>query len=646
MNPIYGEPSIRTLPANRSLVIADSVFRDAKDRRQGPYDFICKLNGAAMVGNELIYQRLYWSQPLFAHSNASNELRFQINGDTTVTYVVYATPYLMFTQYDGNPPGTSFLPPKPYSYANNLEIGLNMDVRLLTSNYLPINFGTVDQGKLKDANGFNMTFQYRYSPSRGFVLSFVPSINLDIPVYTFRLLPCNYISEAHYVHGMGVITPESPTTFVPRDSFTVSYFSDDTPTLLPFRYIVVTSEELNKDRRMLSFQNSASSKFLNELAIIPLNNSYTGCFHSELLREDATVISKRDDYNPQSFRISISNENGDILICDDIINAILSYPDNDVLVPGHVKLSFIVGDFANRGNYQFMNTVLFGFYRLPVGLVSPADNPLNARANYSDGMGGFNRNTYIGNLKSFKSMTVSADVLLHTNGFPFSCFFTLLHEPDAGQNGFAQNCPILDFIQTPNAPPGDPTLIHMRQTNFFFYPGTNPTPTIAFDLTFRVSAVLPPPTGSVIYFWVGFYSNGPNQWLCGAPFPLSIQMAPILGATHTFSSADNPHPMVYNMNWDWRSIDEHNITIAVVPWVPSSPFAKLTTLTIDVVNPDPHFVIGSLSTEPVEDTYVEPVIDLNTNQSSSPATYPFGDPRAAGLCEDLIHEISTYAKIN
>ena len=358
LNPIGQSSSVRVLPANRSLVTADSRYRDINAvESESPYNFNAKVS-SAIVGKEILYQKLYWDQPLFAHNNLNNELRFQINNDPTVTYVVYATPFTIFTAYDGNAPGTSFLPPKTYSYADGMNQAFNGDVRLLSSNLILANLAQPFPGNLYDANGFQMTVKFLYSPSKGFVITFTPSVNPLIPVYSILLLPCNYIANAHFVHGFGIFDPYSGTNdFVPRNMWTSAYFSDDTPNLLPTRYVTIRSNELTKDRRMISFQNANTSRFQNELAIIALNPIYSGTFHSESVGDDSTVISKRDDYQPSSFRIQIVGEDGDVLECDDPINNMLGVLGS--------QYSFVYsylpgGTNVNRGNYFFMNVLLFG----------------------------------------------------------------------------------------------------------------------------------------------------------------------------------------------------------------------------------------------------------------------------------------------
>lgn len=364
LNPIGNEPSVRLLPAQRTLITADSRYRFSDvplnsdlEPSDSVYNFNAKLS-AGIVGKELVYQRLYWSQPIYSHNNSSSEIRFHINGDEMTVYVVYATPYVIFTEYDGNDPGVTFGVPKPYSYAAGMEMAFNGDVREMPWNLQLVSLGP-QAGYLYDANGFLMTLNFRYSPSKGFCISFAPSVNPAIPVYTIRLLDSDYFANAHSVHGFGIGKTDpvnGVSYFGPRDMWTVSYFSDDTPNLLPLRYITIRSTELTKDRRMISFQNANAARFQNELAIISLSKDHSGTFHSEIVGDDATVISKRDDYQPQSFRIQITDEGGQALICDDIIGNMMQEEGISYSISG----SLWEAAYLNRGNPTWMNMILFG----------------------------------------------------------------------------------------------------------------------------------------------------------------------------------------------------------------------------------------------------------------------------------------------
>ncbi len=642
MNPLYGEPSVRTLPANQSLVLADSLYRNPNDPNQGPYDFVCELGGSALVGKQLIYERLYWSQPLFSHTNASNELRFQINGDTSITYVVYATPYLMFNQYDGNAPGTSFLNPKLYSYASNMELGLNNDIRDLTSNFIPIH-GT---GQLLDADGFTMYARFRYSPSRGFVFTFDPSTNISIPTYTIRLLPCSYIENAHYVHGFGVTNSESPNQFIPRDTWTAAYFSDDTPTLLPSRYIVVTSKELNKDRRMISFQNSASSNFLNELAIIYLSSTSTGAFHSEVMRDDATVISKRDDYNPQSFRITILDEKGEVLRCDDPLGNFMA-SDLYQIYPS-VKASFLFGPLANRGNSLFTNAMLYG--SRPLVTAANSYVSLHINANVGQGVRLFTRNSCPYDL-SFNNPAVfttgaAGQDLVTTYGFPLIVTETVM-PPNGANIGFTPSITTYtSFVHNNDAYPGTGVAQNVYSTRFHLLPSANTALTVLFDLQITVD-INPANIPNFIYFWVGLYSFSCGKFFYGKSFPMAAKYVIPNGTpmqkTVIFATIGLPiqlEPVPTSGN----AYNPDEIQACGFFVVPYDPLASTTTnqpvnfYAFSAISD--RFIIGTNNVIP-EHTYIPP-----NAGGEGQSNYSFGDPQASGLCEDLIHEISTHTKEN
>ena len=645
LNQAYGNPSVRTLPANRSLVIADSLYRDIADPNQNPYNFICNLSGTALIGKELIYQRLYWSQPLYSHTNGTNELRFQINGDTSTTYVVYATPYLMFTQYDGNPSGTSFLPPQLYSYASNLELGLNGDVRNILNNTLLINGGT---GILKDANGFIMTPQFRYSPTRGFVIRFKNSVNPDIPVYTIRLLPCNFIEQAHYVHGFGIIEAANPTTFIPRDGWTAAYFSDDTPTLLPIRYIVVTSPELNKDRRMISFQNSRSSGFLNELAIIPLSSPVTGAFHSEVLRSDATVISKRDDYNPQSFRILILDEHGSTIYCDDIIGNLFSSPTSS-LYPA-IMQTFFSGALANRGSPNFTNYLLFGA-NAPQALPLATGVSFSLNTVVGQGIQNFTRNSspYGQSNVLINYLITGPDYGLPTllsNAWPLVVTDTFIPPDQASSIGMGSSIDHVGlFAHDNDLPPGTGVPQSISNSLFYYTIGNNPTPTVRFDLTISIE-VLGIHTHQIIYFFVGFYSYTYNRWICGNTFNATFKIWPDnpLNQFVHFSSTLTP-PLQLNPLLPYGPPFDPLVTqkgmFFLIPYFGSGGPSTETSNYIATIPPGGKFVIGNASPPapaPFGDNYMAPRF--------SEGIYSFGNPQATALCEDLIHEIGTFSAVN
>lgn len=632
---MLGASSVHTLPANRSLVFADSLYRDVTDPNQGPYDFLCNLSGSAIEGKEIIYRRLHWNQPLFSHNNTSCELLFQINGDETTTYVVYATPFLCFSEFDGNPAGTSFLTPRPYSYASNMELGLQNDVRNYATNLIPI------VGGLQDANGFAMTPQFRYSSTKGFVFTFEPSINPAIPVYTLRLLPCSYIEKAHFVHGFGILSPSAPTEYTPRDLWTVGYFSDDTPSLLPTRYIVITSDELTRDKRMISFQNANSSKIINELAIFTVNRDKTGAYHSEVTGEDGTVLSKRADYNPQSFRITISDEKGNKLRCDDIINAVLSSPD----VYSATKFSFLYGPLANRGTSAFTNVLLSGLSRLNYSIPHFAEFTLSDAA-VATGMNGLQRESSPHALDTSGGISNSNNSTSNKKySFAFIVLNTSVPTQLGNRLGLDQTIGYGPFSHTNlTSPPVDIPSQTMNESEFMFTPSVNTKPGVAFDLTLTQTTNFLGYHALFNYFFVGIwsYTSSPNRFIYAASFPQAsykyiVSAGP--AGTFTFSSGDTPllltptgaipttpHKVIFVIQayYSQGGVDGGNNGVAL-SLVPGSKFRFYNLSN----TPSPENPGG----------YVSPFLSQGEG-------YSFGNPQANGLCEELIHEIQVVSEFN
>lgn len=655
MNDLSPSPTVRTLPANRSLVVADSVYRDVLVPGQSPYNFDCKLN-AAMNGKEVIYTKLYWSQPLFSHNNSNNELRFQINGDDTTTYVVYATPFLCFNQFDGNPEGSSFQTPQPYSYADNMEKGFNGDVRNLSNNLVLINGNT---GILQDADGFNMTVLFRYSPSKGFVITFEPSTNPNIPVYTFKLLPCSYIANAHFVHGFGITTPESDGGIVPRDQWCVSYFSDDTPSLLPLRFITIASPELTKDRRMISFQNSGKfSRSLNELAIFSLNKDYTCAYHTELVGEDATIVSKRDDYNPQSFTIIICDEKGNPLQCSDPIARLLQDP----LVPEKYKQEFLFGpNVINRGGPNFTNLLLFGT-NSSQNLNGPgAFNFDISKLNFPDGLTGFWRNNCKASLDESVFVILNQGNTSASYGFPIytpNTSFTGITPFYANYlwPGFGTDITQVaagDWPYNPSVTPGAPSITPqpMKQSRFLYYPSRNPNPVVSFTLTLTINNMQNPGVDnynwwltSSINFIVGLYSYTTNNWVAATIMDKVIAPPLTIGKNIFFTFVEQ-HKMQLNPLYNGVSTPQ-SCQLFVVPFTYPNPVNGVNL--IDKINLIASFIApspaGSIGNEGNVAFLLNNYFPPNINVGGPP--YSYGNPLANGLCEEVIHELITVLKDN
>lgn len=670
LNSTKNYASVNVLPAQRAIVLADSKYRrrpriideegsmfQVETEQESPYNFQANFS-SALVGRQIIYQKLYWNQPIFSHNNGSVELRFQINGNDSVTYVVYAIPFVMYNQYDGNAPGIPWGIPKVYSYASMMELGFNGDVRLLNTNLqltIPPPPAT-DYGYLYDADGFKMTVYFRYSPVQGFSISFAPSLNPNIPVYSIRLLPCEYIQNAHFVHGFGIYDETSGSTgFVPRNQWTVAYFSDDTPNLLPFRYVTIRSAELTKDRRMISFQNANANRFGNEIAIIALSPVYTGTYHIDNVGDDATVISKRDDYQPSVARMIIADETGFPIECDSPITNLLESSD---IVNNLTKNSFLFGPTAGRGDANFVNAIVFGTKRsiapiatsVPVQIFqSTAASPL--------GITGFTSPLFleapmVGNQKVMSPnfwtwyndpAAVGALGNMYRQCLPFICNPTGANVefppiPDSyTYAGLSSTVTSENPYLIAGAPANNP--IPPEVSVFKWDPLKNTTPAVAFDGRVFASSFVAggdqTKFQNVNIFIVGYSYEQQDFILASNAISNALSFWPVLNSV-TFSSADkwalslNP---LYSGLGDVQSIAFYITCQNVVASNPSPPgtigYAKVG-MDFTVAFPLLKFYNTNLVDVQVE--YIPPAFNSGV--------YEFGNPQVKAKCEELIHEFA------
>ena len=676
LNSTRNYPSVNILPAQRSILIADSKYRrqnEAVDangnvfsietKNESPYSFQANFS-AAIVGKQIIYQKLYWNQPIFSHSDDSVELRFQINGDDTITYVVYAVPFVMYNQYDGNPAGIPWAAPQPFSYASMMELGFNGDVRLLNSN-LQLTIPpppAVDYGWLYDADGFQMTVYFRYSPVQGFSISFAPSINPNIPVYTIRLLPCSYIANAHFVHGFGIFDKNiSETSFVPRDLWTVSYFSDDTPNLLPFRYITVRSSELTKDRRMISFQNANANRFNNEIAIIALSPVYTGTYHTENVGDDATVISKRDDYQPSTVRIVIADETGAAIQCDDPISNLLQIQD---VVNNTTKNSFLFGSSAGRGNADFVNAIVFGVQRssiasipTPLPVEIPQSNVLSPL-----GMVGYN------NPDLLIAPTVGVQKIMSPD------FWSWWQNPTGTQVNLARQ--VIPIIVTPTGgdasfPPFPDSYVYAGFNSsvtsqnpfemfgsvsnnpikpevsvFTWDPVKNRNPSISLDARCYPFAFAPGADTTQfqnVYIFIIGYSHTLGDVVLATSAITGLSFFPVF-VERTFVNGVDVFPMTLNPAYTGLSEVQNisffftfQLSFGIFPNIPGTiGYAKVAANFPPAFPPAiPMLSFINQNLVQVQGEYVPPASDDDVDGG-----YEFGNPHAIAKCEELIHELA------
>jgi len=353
-----GQNGIIVFDSNRVPLILDSKYRFSNFT---PYQFTTALNSNVAV-SEMYYSKLYWNQPFFSHNALSSELIFQIkyeDGTISPLYVTYAAPFMMYGQYDGNADNTFFEAPQPGSYAFMMESGLNYDVRYYNTNMTPITEGA-DTGRIYSTfSNLPVQMRFRYSASKGFSIFALTDDGVGTVTYLNILIhDCSYISEAHYVHGFGIYDTTS-NTFKPRSQWVQAYYSDGTPTLLPYRFIVIGSVDLTRDRRCTSFgANINTLNLTDEVAVFPLSAKNTGKYHVLTAGEDSTVFALRSNYQPNIVSIRISTDSKTTLTCGDPVSLLLksswmpSYHSEKYLDP--------TSEFYGRGTSSFINFLVFG----------------------------------------------------------------------------------------------------------------------------------------------------------------------------------------------------------------------------------------------------------------------------------------------
>jgi hypothetical protein len=375
-NDLQGVQAFADLPANSSLIVADSQNRSNQNPNETPSSFTAILT-SALDCKEIFYNELVWNQPLFSHNMLNNELIFQISPDAGNTWnpplVMYAMPYVCYTSFDGNKPGSCYQTPQGNSYGFQMEYGLNNDVRLLSSNTQLVNGGKPFYN-IANPGGSILSFFFRYSSSKGYVMYFTGGATQT----TFRLLTCTWIRNAHFVHGFGswnsdlsqygVYNNPNAVPPIPNSAYqdnTTAYWAESLPTLLPIRYVVVTTPELTKDRKIQSYHSGTAHNFRNEIAVLPVSYKNTGVMHSVAAGNDTTTVSLRWGYNPQTFHIELNGEDGVPLVCGNPLATFLNSANlftysngayNDV-----IKLQFFSGTYGGtRAAPTTMNLLLFG----------------------------------------------------------------------------------------------------------------------------------------------------------------------------------------------------------------------------------------------------------------------------------------------
>jgi hypothetical protein len=365
-----GQPGVHVLPSNQSTLLADSRTRD--DPNASVFNF--KINCDRIRMKEFYYNTLYWKQSLYTHNASNCELvyRFQYpNSDPSPLYVCYAMPFVTYTSFDGNPDGSVYAVPNPnvVSYARQMEYALNQDYRLYDSNTVSKNVNYTGDG-WGLAGGINVRFRYN-SSGGGFAIwaDNVDEEETDQP--SIQILQCSWISGGYNIHGFGFPYPQyqpvnasdnpvntQTPVYGPNPNFLRIYYAESYATLLPFRYIVITSPELTKDRRIPSFHSGNVSRFNNEIAIFPLVLSNCNIWHAERTNDDSTVVSIRENYAPESASFLISDEVGNILTTSMFFANVM----NDNSLPEADKINMLSNATSYGGNRfspALLNAALF-----------------------------------------------------------------------------------------------------------------------------------------------------------------------------------------------------------------------------------------------------------------------------------------------
>ncbi len=367
-----GEQGVHVLPSNQSTLFADSRLRE--NPNSSVMNF--KMNCDRIRMKEFYYNSLYWKQSIYTHNNTSVELRyqFQTNGVTSPIYVAYAMPFVIYTSFDGNSKGSVFATPNPnvVSYARQMEYALNQDYRLESFNAVR-KFNNYRLDGWGPVNGINVYFRYN-SSGCGFALWALPVDPIDnvtvFPV-SVKILQCDWVQYGYNVHGFGfpyaqyqpANASSNPTniqtpTYGPNPNFVSVYYAESQAMLLPFRYIVIQSPELTKDRRIPSFHSGNVSRFNNEIAVFALLLKNANIWHVDRTNDDSTVVSIRENYAPESATFIITNEAGVPLTTSQILSTCL----NSTYIPITDRLAMLVNGTSYGGcrlSPEGMNVLLF-----------------------------------------------------------------------------------------------------------------------------------------------------------------------------------------------------------------------------------------------------------------------------------------------
>lgn len=304
-------------PPNSNLILIDSAYRGIE---QEPYNFAATFS-SGIRGKQIAYDGIAWSQPFFTHNAKSSELIFEIETvpPQPEPLVIYATPWIIWKNYDGNVDTAFYQPPFYGSYGYNIETLLNTDIRLLSANtilYTPLNGGNP------------ITFFFRYSSSGGYTF-FARDAATLLPL-RLRLLPCRWLDYAHRVHGFGKYDALSDSIIPESDQFAVSIRSAVHPNLVYTRYIYISCPELAQNRTYDSLLSGFSQpRFNMEVGVFATPIETAGVFHTDRATGDQTKIHLKTGVEPRVITMIMSDEEGEIISCGNPLEQFFA----DVTIP-------------------------------------------------------------------------------------------------------------------------------------------------------------------------------------------------------------------------------------------------------------------------------------------------------------------------
>lgn len=381
-----GEVGVHVLPCNQSTLFADSKTRE-NNQNSTPTNFTMNCDRVRM--KEFYYSTLFWKQSLYTHNCTNCELKYRMtfNSNTSPIYVVYAMPFVSYTSFDGNPEGSVYAVPNTnvVSYARQMEYALNNDYRLFAKNTQVLAVGSAGYSASWLAHPNDLVLRFRYNSTKGFALWAETSNPLGV---TIEILQCDWVQNGHDIHGFGypysIYQPTSggaqqddgslgyaPVYGPNPHGFVSVYYAESLPTLLPTRYIAILSPELTKDRRIPSFHSANVNMFNSEIAIFAVSLKNNCVWHSDVVNEDSTVVSIRDDYCPQQVTFQIVNDNGKILQMGQNLFSIMTSPS----MSGQDLIGVVTGVYGgNRLPPYMMSHLIFNVDNYNITVPVPSIN--------------------------------------------------------------------------------------------------------------------------------------------------------------------------------------------------------------------------------------------------------------------------------